>query len=213
MHHIMFDIDGTLLQSYDIDSEFFAQAIKEITGLTPHTNWGEYQNVTDTGIVEEILLQQSIPIDSSVHNQIESCFIEKLKKAITIEPIQEVTGASAFIKMLQSREDVVLSIATGGWRQSAILKLESAGIDIANTPIATSNDHMTRTGIMQKAAERTIGNNNYPCTYFGDGIWDKKACKELGYNFILIGAKTRHANQFSDFSQVEAVLNCIGLES
>ena len=49
---------------------------------------------------------------------------------------------------------VAISFATGGWYESAILKLESAGIKISNIPIASANDHHSRIEIM-KIAEKT----------------------------------------------------------
>jgi len=81
------------------------------------------------------------------------------------------------------RDSVSLSIATGGWEETALLKLQSAGIDVSGIPIASSNDHYARIEIMKMARVKASACESFPVTYFGDAAWDQKACRELGYNF------------------------------
>jgi len=33
LHHVMFDIDGTLVRSYDLDSICYIDAVREVTGI------------------------------------------------------------------------------------------------------------------------------------------------------------------------------------
>lgn len=49
----MFDIDGTLIESDDFDSECFTEAVKEVTGFDIDTDWSRYEHVTDAGILNE----------------------------------------------------------------------------------------------------------------------------------------------------------------
>jgi len=53
LKHVMFDIDGTLVESYDVDSKLFVESVYEVTGLSIDANWGRYRNVTDSGILQE----------------------------------------------------------------------------------------------------------------------------------------------------------------
>lgn len=210
MHHVMFDIDGTLIESCEIDSQCFIDAVKDITGLFLNSDWSEYRHVTDSGILNEIFLSSGYPNYERVKTEVKQCFLKKLEHTLARQPVKEVTGASAFLHLLQSMSNVVLSLATGGWRESAILKLESAKIDVSETPLASSNDHYSRVEIMKLAAKRTA-NNQSPCTYFGDGVWDKKACSHLGYRFVLVGNKFAHNPGIMDFQSVKSALACIGL--
>ncbi|MEJ1436305.1 MAG: hypothetical protein RPU61_03200 [Candidatus Sedimenticola sp. (ex Thyasira tokunagai)] len=107
--------------------------------------------------------------------------------------------------------DVVISIATGGWLEGAELKLNSAGINIKNIPVASSNDHYCRTEIMKIAEQRATNDNTIKTTYFGDGAWDKKACGELDYNFILVGNNASHSQRIIDFSSQKEAFEYIGL--
>ena len=47
MNHVMFDIDGTLLQSYEFDEQCYLAAIKEVTGIDLLGNWESYPHITD----------------------------------------------------------------------------------------------------------------------------------------------------------------------
>jgi len=91
------------------------------------------------------------------------------------------------------------------------MKLESADIDVSDIPIASSDNHYARTEIMKIAEEKAVGKNRVPCTYFGDGEWDKMACEELGFNFVLVGEKIYHQQNIMDFSNAKQAMAFIGL--
>lgn len=210
MNHVMFDIDGTLVESYEMDSLCFINAVKEITGLNIDTDWATYQHVTDEGILNQVL-QTSPHTDRDRYKaQIKKLFLKKLEASLAHQPVKEIFGVGAFLKQLQSMSNVVVSLATGGWRESALLKLESAGIDYSSIPFASSDDHFSRIEIMKLAAARAWP-NQIPCTYFGDGIWDKEACSQLGYNFVLVGKKFSHHPSITNFQSVQTALSFAGL--
>jgi phosphoglycolate phosphatase-like HAD superfamily hydrolase len=211
MIHVMFDIDGTLLESYELDFECFVDAVKEVTGLNIDTNWASYEHVTDVGILKEFFEKNKIENNSEIVDRVKKSFLKKIEKEIVISPIKQVLGASEFISKLKSLDNVVISFATGGWFESAILKLKSAGIDFSNVSIASSNDHYSRIGIMRIAEKRATDAELLNFTYFGDGIWDLKACKELGINFVLVGDKVEHSQQVDNFAVQDNALAYIGL--
>lgn len=206
----MFDIDGTLVESYELDSRCFIDAVKTVTGLTIDSDWSKYQHVTDSGILNEVLLSCTRSIREDYKVQIKKLFLKNLEASLAYQPVKEVLGAGAFLNSLKSMSNVVVSLATGGWRESAVLKLESAGINYFSLPLASSNDHHSRIEIMKLAAKRA-SNNHYPCTYFGDGVWDKEACSQLGYNFILVGKKFIHNPSIKNFHSLEHAFSCVGL--
>lgn len=207
----MFDIDGTLIQSYDLDVECFVCAVKDVIGIDICTDWSTYRHVTDAGILYEILDYHKISEKQVIYNEIKNVFIKKTQESINTKPVQEVAGASSFLKLMKSMDDVVLSFATGGWYESAVLKLESAGIDFSDIPIASSNDSFVRTEIMKISASKANIENSFSRTYFGDGSWDKKASEELDYNFILVGCGLKHKPNINNFESVDYVMSCIGL--
>lgn len=202
----MFDIDGTLVESYDLDSRCFIDAVKDITGLPISSDWSTYQHVTDSGILNEVLSSKGYSNPENVKTKIKQRFLKNLEASLISQPAIQVTGANEFLQLLQSMDNVTVSLATGGWQESAIMKLASAQISFSSIPLASSNDHYSRTEIMKRVA-----NKDYPCTYFGDGVWDKDACDILGYNFVLVGNKFSHTPCIKNFQSIAVALQCIGL--
>ena len=210
MHHVMFDIDGTLVESYQLDSQCFVDAVKDVTGLSINSDWSKYQHVTDSGILNEALNPYEALNMKEVEPKVKQCFLKNLEASLSHQPINEVLGASSFLELLKSMNNIVISLATGGWKESAILKLNSAGINFSSIPLASSNDHQSRVEIMKLASKRAIS-GRYPCTYFGDGEWDKEACNHLGYNFVLVGNKFTHNPSIRNFQSTKSALACVGL--
>ncbi len=208
----MFDIDGTLVQSNKFDSECYIQAVYEVLGIQIDNDWAKYAHVTDSGILDEIVKQNGMSKKSmDIPLEVKKCFIRKVSEHLVDNPAQEVPGAASFVAKLNEMNNVVVSIATGGWYESAKLKLDSAGIDIRNIPVASSDDHYCRTEIMKIAQERAVGKSLGKNTYFGDGVWDEKASHELGYNFVKVGGNGQQNKCIVDYSQPNIAIRHIGL--
>lgn len=207
----MFDIDGTLVQSYDFDSECFISAVKEVVGVNINSDWSSYAHVTDAGILNEILESKGISDRQAICSEVKNVFIHKIEEQININPVREIEGASFFLEHLKSINYIALSFATGGWYETATLKLQAAGIDFWDIPIASSNDHFDRVEIMKIAASRAAKDTAYSCTYFGDGSWDKQACEQLDYKFVLVGKKVKHKPNIINFKLINEAMACIGL--
>lgn len=188
MHAVIFDIDGTLVQSVAIDESLYADAIRSVLGqITFRPNWADYDFVTDTGILSQVLADNTIPTPSADVREVERVFIEGLKTHVSENgPFIEVPGANEYFRSLCESENHSVAMATGAWRSSALIKLESAGFEIGVAPLATCDDSDARTGIMEVALSK-IGSGFDSITYYGDGSWDEKACSELGWNFIAVG--------------------------
>lgn len=55
MKLVMFDIDGTLTQTFAIDAECYVRALTEVSGFEAiSTDWASYQHTTNSGILSEI---------------------------------------------------------------------------------------------------------------------------------------------------------------
>ena len=188
MHAVIFDIDGTLVQSVAIDESLYAEAIQAVLGpIKFRPSWADYDFVTDTGILSQVLTDNTIPMQPVEIRAVERVFIKSLKAHVSkYGPFVEVPGAKEYCRALRESKNHSVAMATGAWRSSALLKLESAGFGTSVIPLATCNDSDARTGIMQLALSK-IGSGFDSITYYGDGSWDEKACSELGWNFVAVG--------------------------
>lgn len=212
MHLIMFDIDGTLVESNNFDSECYVNAIEKVLKIKIDSNWSKYKHTTDAGILDEIITQNHLQEERElIHSNVKAKFIDLITNYINTNQILPIKGAERFISSLRTMDKVAITFATGGWNESAQMKLKSVGIDYNGIPIASSSDHFSRTEIM-KISEYKSGFKEYASkTYFGDAIWDKQAAMELGYNFILVGNRIQHSKSISDFCSIDHVLSLIGL--
>jgi len=197
MYLMMFDVDGTLTESYAYDQQAYANAFFDVTGCREvNTDWHTYRHVTSHGITAEairnLMGREAQPAEIFA---VEPAMLVRLQGLYLRSPALfcEVAGAAAFLQYLHTRNDVAIAIATGCWRSEALFKLQASGIDIDGIPLASSEDGASRIEIMKASAGMALRGTNNRCfervIYFGDGLWDLKAAAELGYQFIGIGQR------------------------
>ena len=209
---VIFDIDGTLVNSASFEDDCYLKAIQEVIEMPVDADWSKYKNVTDPGILDEIIERTDLLNDRiNIHKKVKRRFFGYIKTHLSHTPAKEIKGASAFIQKLNKRNDLVLAIATGGWEESAKMKLESAGINYSGIAFSSGSDHISRAGIMKIAESKCSLLEFTSKSYFGDAIWDKKASHELGYNFILVGNQFSYSKKILDFSFSDEALAFVGL--
>jgi phosphoglycolate phosphatase-like HAD superfamily hydrolase len=178
MKLVMFDIDGTLTQTYQADEACFGQALREVFGFTDiNTDWASYLHCSDSGILEALF-------------QLRLGRSPLLTAATVVQPFNPIAGARDFLSSLTSSSALAVSLASGAWECSARFKLASTGLDFPQIPAAFSDDAHAREAIMQaslvRAAQSRSRDSFDAVIYVGDGIWDARAARNLGFRFIGI---------------------------
>ncbi|MDA8019113.1 MAG: haloacid dehalogenase-like hydrolase [Thermoanaerobaculia bacterium] len=191
MDTIIFDLDGTLVQSVQMDSELYVQAVREVLGaVRVHDTWESYEHVTDSGILREILAEAAPRNHESLALQVRNRFAELVTGAVRARPPLPVEGAVAMLDDYRSRRNWQVGIATGGWRSTAEAKLKNVGITPEGLELCTADDHFERTSIMKLCHGRLRQSDRRPI-YVGDGPWDLQAATQLGWGFVAIGSRLR----------------------
>ena len=204
---VMFDVDGTLVDSNQMDTECYLKALEIVLGFSINPDWSLFSHTTDSGIFYEILERNRVTGNqNALHDEFKSVFVELINDSIESQhnPIREIKGAGEFLKYLKSYSDITLAIATGGYEDTARSKLSAAGVDISGIVLSSSDDHFSREKIMQSAMEKACGTR--PVTsrcYFGDGVWDRAACLKTGFSFILVGNRFEHDPHITDFTDID----------
>lgn len=213
MHLAIFDIDGTLTDSCVFDDALYAEAVQDVLNTQISCTWGRYKHVTDTGIIDELLDQRGFSgRRAEIHANVKNRFVRKVRRYLDRHSVREIPGAKALLEELQRQNGVSIAIATGGWRETAMLKLQAIGINANSIPLATASDSSDRCEILRIAVNRA--SNGRPLartTYFGDGEWDKKAASDLGYDFIGVGSKVAHHRIVPDLKDHAAILRQLGV--
>lgn len=195
MQLVVFDIDGTLTNTNKIDENCFVRAFELEFGIFGiNTNWTEYTYTTDSGITQQIFQEklERLPSDEELI-RIKARFVSLLQKAFinNQDLFSEIPGSANILTKLQLDPDWCVAIATGGWRESAKLKLQKANIEIEGIPLASANDALSREDIIKTAiikAENIYQVEKFQKVVFvGDGAWDVKAAYKLNIAFIGIG--------------------------
>jgi len=190
----LFDIDGTLTDTSDIDTSCFVQALTDVFGLQDiDTDWSVYPDVTDSAVTARLVEMQrgQAPTESEMR-RIREHFYALLLTAFQRSPEQcmPIAGGLRFFNSLARDPETAIAFATGGWEQTARLKLELSGYDHGDYPLASADDAFTRAAICSLAVERARQHYSVPefetIIAFGDGIWDARAAAELGYRFVGI---------------------------
>ena len=207
MKHIMFDVDGTLIESFEFDEVCFIDAVRQVTGLSISKEWATYPHVTDRGLLMTFIERQAPHYELGILEPlVKAQFIRNIEDYLESTPAKEVPGAKHFVAHLLASECHHVSIATGGWGETARMKLQSAGFDISNIMLASSNDHHRRVEIMTLASSTAHIANGDTLSYFGDAQWDVDACNELDINLILVGDRAVHHQRIENFEHVESLL-------
>jgi beta-phosphoglucomutase-like phosphatase (HAD superfamily) len=190
MHAVILDIDGTLLNSNEIDDMLYLTAVRSVLGQAKvRESWSLYRNVTDGGILDEILSDNSLTSSAAILNAVRDLFVESIRQHVErIGPFTEIPGAREFVNGLRASSSHCVAYATGGWSASASIKLESAGFPLQGIPLASSDDYSDRQSIMLHALVQLRGEFQ-SVTYYGDGGWDEAASRDLGWKFVPVGAR------------------------
>src|SRR5207237_1528786 len=131
MKLVMFDIDGTLTQTYQADEACFVQALGEVFGFTYiNTDWASYPHCSDSGILE-VLFQTRLgrsPLPAEI-STFQAHFVSLLTAATVVQPFNPIAGARDFLCSLTSSSALAVSLASGEWKCPARLTLASDGLD------------------------------------------------------------------------------------
>jgi len=219
LKYIIFDIDGTLTDTTEVDDKCFISAFRTVFGPDIRdVNWSKLTNITDWGIVEEL-------VKSNLNQRLESSDVQKMKAelldlleaelAANKTQFNEIPGARLFYQDILRDPNFKVGIATGAWEESAEIKLSVIGIDPHKVCFSNSNYHKTREEITSDVIQQLKTKfHDLPeeIIYFGDGTWDYKTCQNLGIKFIGIDNKGNEKLKklgakllFKDFMNVERI--------
>ena len=217
----VFDVDGTLIQSDAMDSECYVAAFDEALGIADvDPDWTRYDHVTDPGITAQII-RERLGREPSAGElvRLQSAFLARLTQAARRDgAYAAMPGAAGLLAELRARDGWAVALATGGWRDAALFKIGCSGIDIDGLPAAFGEDGPSRQGIVCAAVDRArdaAGGADFArIICIGDGVWDVRTARSLGYPCIGVATGKRAdrlavegaSHVVADFRDLEAFL-------
>src|SRR5207237_2345941 len=155
MHLVMFDIDGTLTETMKVDEECFVRSFKDVFGFDDiNTDLSHYPRTTDSGIFHDVFTSRigRTPTAQEV-SRFRQYFVQLLVAASSQSPFVPVAGADRLLSRLAHGGSHRVSLATGGWCDSARLKMASAGMWFDDHLAASGDDVLDRECIMGLSME------------------------------------------------------------
>jgi len=164
MRLVLFDIDGTLLNSGGMGRAAMQRALGLVFGSPGNPSY-RYDGKTDKQIVRDVMRLEGHTdqhIDARMEKLIE-LYLEGLREGaksgkFNVRPLE---GVVPLLDALEKREDVILGLLTGNVEPGARIKLTAAGIDPDRFRVnAFGSDHEHRPelpAIAQRRAGETLG--------------------------------------------------------
>jgi phosphoglycolate phosphatase len=164
MRLVLFDIDGTLLNSEGLGRASMRRALGEIFG-SPGNPAYRYDGKTDKQIVRDVMRLEGHSdehIDSRMDELI-ATYLEGLTEGVKSGQfnVRPHEGVLEILDALEPRKDVVLGLLTGNVETGARTKLKAAGIDPDRFRVnAFGSDHENRPelpAVAQRRASENLG--------------------------------------------------------
>ncbi|MBN8585045.1 MAG: HAD family hydrolase [Ignavibacteria bacterium] len=196
MKLIIFDIDGTLCHSRNVDDKCYIKAFKKTLGIDiSNTDWNSYKHVTDLYVTKEIIKNEtgSLPGNEIVEAIIDN-YAEELKQQINAEEtlFTAIPGIKELFDYFSTNQtNYVAGIATGGFLKTAMYKLNRIEIHLPSELIYSSNDFDTKQEMLREfiKIQSAINSGINKIVYVGDRVYDYNAAKDLDIDFVGIDFK------------------------
>ncbi len=217
MHLVIFDIDGTLTQTYHSKDHSFTKALSRFIAIEPgYSYWGEIAHPTDEAVFH-FLFEKIVgkPANLDDKSKMQDQFLVELMHKYRHSPnfFDEVPGAARFVKELKAEPNTILAIASGNWERIGRTKVELAGLN-PNDFEWIGSDEFAEKPVFTAALINRVKQLHQlsKITYIGDSLYDYETSRELGINFIGIDFLEKgHLNHltfcpvYTDFREIRMV--------
>ena len=199
MNLLVFDVDGTLTATNEVDTRCFARAFLEAFGIALDASWHIYPHRTDSGIICHSFSQHFRRAPTAAELDLfRERFLILLESEWRADPrsFAAIAGARRAFTRIARQRNYALALATGGWRASALFKLEKGSVPMVGLPAAFADDATEREEIARIAIDRAIFHYQQAfdrIILVGDSDCDVTTAARLGFGFVGIAADANDA--------------------
>lgn len=180
---VLFDIDGTLVDTGGLGRMAFTRGLARVTGETDDLAYVSFAGNTDRNVLDQVMETRGRRLPEESIQRIFACIAEELRALLQKTPAREIAGAGTFVGRL-AEEGAALGLVTGNIRECAFLKLGSVGLDRFFSFGGFGDLHADRAQIARAAlaAAREAGHEvvDGRICLVGDTPFDVAAGKALG---------------------------------
>ena len=147
---VLFDIDGTLLDTHGFGREAFIRGLAHVTGTRDELDYVSFAGNTDRNVLDQVMAHRNLRLAEADIQRIFARIAAELRELLQANPSREIAGARRFLKHLAA-EGTALGLVTGNIRACAYLKLGSVGFDRYFGFGGFGDEHAERAKIAQAA--------------------------------------------------------------
>ena len=153
---VLFDIDGTLLDTHGFGREAFIRGLAHVTGARDELAYVSFAGNTDRNVLNQVMAHRKLHLAEKDVRQLFDRVAKELRELLRANPSKEITGARGFLEHLAA-EGAALGLVTGNIRTCAYLKLGSVGFDRYFGFGGFGDEHAERTNIARSALAAAKG--------------------------------------------------------
>lgn len=188
---ILFDIDGTLIDSAGAGKRAFEKTLEELTGIKDGFRGVNYAGRTDVQILREALTNLSLDHEAQFSRLFFQCYPKHLKAEISKAGGRVKPGVRQLLEKLHSCDHVFLGLLTGNVEVGARLKLAPFGLNSFFPLGAFGSDEEDRNKLLPVATRRleeisSVHVDFSDCVIVGDTPLDVECAKIHGAPCIAV---------------------------
>lgn len=183
---VLFDIDGTLLDTHGAGRAAFCRGLQRVTGIEDSLPYVSFAGNTDRRVLDEVAAHRGIAFTEVQRKAVFNAVAEELAIALSDAPGQPVEGAKALLEALSLR-GIRMGLVTGNIERGAHLKLASAGLDGFFSFGGYGDDEADRSRILRTALA-AAGSAPARAVLVGDTPLDIEAGRAVGIPVLGVAA-------------------------
>jgi phosphoglycolate phosphatase-like HAD superfamily hydrolase len=216
MHICFFDIDGTLLNTGGAGQAAVESALETEFGVSGPIDRISMAGRTDRAIALDVLAFYGIEEGPDVWQRFRAAYFRELPKSLARRDGLVLPGVVQLLELLSRREDVLVALLTGNFREGARLKLQHYGLHEHFEFGGFGDDHAHRDDVAREAlhAARRYCNGVIPLDLnrtwvIGDTPADVQCGRAIGAKVVAVATGSFTADElqpsrpdhlFDDFS-------------
>ncbi len=220
---ILFDIDGTLMDSGGAGKTAMELAVNDTFGFPDGLKEIDFAGSTDLWIISQTLRKAGMDHNENLLQSIIKSYLEHLPRALVKAKGSLKPGAERLVSMVSSSNDMLCGLLTGNIQRGAMLKLSHFNIDSHFKMGAFGDDNQDRNKLLPIAVNRayetsTVKFDYRDCILIGDTPKDVIAAKIHGAKCLGVATgpysteQLLHAGAFAaleDFSDTDRVFSLL----
>jgi len=225
MHALLFDIDGTLLNSGGAGQAAMERALESVFDLTAPTAGIQAAGRTDFAITSDLLEYHGVENSGDQRQRFLDGYLSHLPEQLSARDGLVLPGIPELLESLSERATVHLGLLTGNLERGAAVKLAHYGMAGHFQFGGFGDHHLSRDDVARAAAAeaaRQLERTPDSIWVIGDTPADIQCGRAIGATVVAVSTGIYSATTlsaagpdylFEDFSDVDLVLSVLPGES